>query len=323
LGAALAILVWRRNWRPLLVLIGPFVVCVATALYIGGENYRFNILTIPSLGIFYPAFALKIIAKTILENPLLYVAPVLALAVVLSARTAGKPSTDASMLVRVLGLIYLCALAGGVILCLRAGSDINYFFEAGMVASVAALPIAIFLCTRRRLLAGWFYSLGSLVLATICCIQLALYAGAANRSSMPNRLAVLGTSDFGRLRLLTSAQENNRRRLAALVAAAPKPVLIIDDIFSQPWHSTGGLYPAFSVDPAILKNLELRGIFKDDRIATLIRSRRFRTLIVSDPDHVSVARQSGYQSMAGAPDGSQLLELSATVPLSSTRGRGL
>ncbi len=313
LGTILVSIACRRNWRVLLALIGPFALGVLAALYIGGANYRFNILTLPSLGTFNPSNAALAIAKAPLENPLLYLTPILALTVLLFKRVKnGEPekgSASLSFQVRVLGSIFLCAFGAGAFLCLRAGSDINYFFEAGMVASIALLPSAIVLFDWNKLASGWFFALASAVVVCVCLIQLAAFV-VPLQVRIPDRLAFLRTSTFGRLRLLTQQQEDERRVLAGLVAAAPKPVLMIDDIFSQPWYSTNGSYPAFVIDPSVLNELRLRGVVQDDRIATLIKSRKFRTVVFSEPDYVSVARENGYDYVTTAPGGLQILSRS-------------
>jgi hypothetical protein len=132
---------------------------------------------------------------------------------------------------------------------------------------------------------------------------------------IPDRLAFLRTSTFGRLRLLTQQEEDQRRLMAGVIAAAPKPVLIIDDIFAQPWNSTNRSYPAFVIDPSVLNELRLRGVVKDDRIATLIKLRRFRTVVLLDQNYISVARQNGYEYAAAVPNGFQVLRLNAAQVL--------
>jgi hypothetical protein len=254
--------------------------------------------------------------KVVFENPLLYATPILALVVLLSSRTKKielkNGPASLSFQLAILGSIYVCVLAAAVVLCLRAGSDINYFFEAGMVASIAALPSAMVLFDWNKRLSGWFFSLASLIVTGVCCVQLAAFIAPSIQGPIPARLAFLRTSDFGRLRLLTKPQEDERRQLAGFIARAPKPILIVDDIFSQPWNSTNNLYPAFSVDPSILNNLKLRGIVKDDRIATLITLRRFRTVVLSEPHYLSLARQDGYHLVSGTPGDWQLLSLNGS-----------
>lgn len=315
-GVVIVTLACRREWKFLLALIGPIAVGVAAAFYLGGPNYRFNILTVPSLGFFDLRNAVPAITRPISENPLLYWTPVLALAVLLFSKTpAGRQSAALRFQVGVLGSIFLCTIVGGTLLCLRSGSDINYFFEAGMVAAVATLPSAVLLFDWSRRASGWFFSLTSVVVAGVCLIQLALFVAPASREWIPAQLAFLRKSDFGRLRLLTERQEQEHRLEAGLLASAPKPILIFDDILSLPWHSTNGSYPAFSVDAGLLNNLRMRGVVRDDRIATLIRLRRFSTVVVSAPDYISLARQNGYNRITALPDGSQVLRL--PVPTAS------
>lgn len=307
IGVVLVTLACRRHWKFLLALVGPIGMGVVAALYLGGANYRFNILTVPSLGYLDLTNAAKVITKPWIENPLLYVTPVLALAVVVfGKKSSGNSSPALRFKVGILGTIFLCTAVGGALLCLRSGSDVNYFFEAGMVAAIAALPSAILLFESSRRASHWYFSLASLVLTAVCCLQLAVFLAPGDRQKMPTRLSFLGTSDFGRLRLLTEAQERQRRAAAGILASAPKPVLVLDDIFSLPWHSTNGAYPAFSADITLLENLRRRGIINDDRIATLIRARLFSTVVLPAPDLISLARQNGYDFIAVLPDGSSL-----------------
>lgn len=317
LGTLLVSVACRRNWKVLLALIGPFTLGVLAALYIGGADYRFNIITLPALGTFNPRNAALAVVKAPAENPLLFLTPILALAVLLfhGKKKGDQPKQSASLnaQVGVLGTVFLCAFAGGAFICLRAGSDINYFFEAGMVASVSMLPSAIVLFNWNKLATAWFFSLASAILCCVCLIQLAAFMAPGVQVGIPARLAFLRTSTFGRLRLITQQQEDERRMLASLIASAPKPILIVDDIFSQPWHSTNGSYPAFVMDPAVLGELELRGVVKDDRIGTLIKLQHFRTVVVSEPTHISVATQNGYDYVAAAPGGLQVFRLNAAL----------
>jgi hypothetical protein len=315
LGTIIVSIACRRSWRVLLALVGPFAAGVLAALYIGGANYRFNIITLPSLGTLNLRNAALAIVKAPAENPFLLLTPIFALVVLLLKRPKnGEPEKQSASLnfkVAVLGAIYLCTFAGGAFLCLRAGSDINYFFEAGMLASIAVLPSAILLFNWNKLVCGWFFSLASAVVCCVCLLQIAVFLAPRVQGRIPERWAFLRASTFGRLRLLTRQQEEDRGVLAGLIAAAPKPILIIDDIFAQPWHSTNGAYPAFVIDRVVLAELEMRGVVKDDRIATLIKLQHFRTVVVSEPGYVSVARQNGYDLVTAAPDEFQIFSLHA------------
>ena len=170
------------------------------------------------------------------ENPLLFLTPILALAVLRVSREkkGDQPKQSASLnaQVGVLGTVFLCAFAGGAFICLRAGSDINYFFEAGMVASVSMLPSAIVLFNWNKLATAWFFSLASAILCCVCLIQLAAFMAPGVQVGIPARLAFLRTSTFGRLRLITQQQEDERRMSASLIASAPKPILIVDELLS-------------------------------------------------------------------------------------------
>ena len=231
----------------LLALIGPFALGVLAALYIGGANYRLNIITLPR--------SVPLIRETLrsrwsklLLKSFLFLTPTWCGCSGVSQDEKGR-SAQAIGFVECssgsAGTTFVCAFAGGAFICLRAGSDINYFFEAGMAASVALLPSAIVLFNRNKLASAWFFSLASAILCCVCLIQLAAFMSPGVQVGIPARLAFLRTSTFGRLRLITQQQEDERRMLASLIASAPKPILFVDDIFSQPWHSTNGSYPAF------------------------------------------------------------------------------
>jgi len=175
------------------------------------------------------------------------------------------------------------------------------------------LPSAILLFNWNRLVSAWFIGLASGVVSCVCIIQLAAFLMPQLPIRVPERLAFFRNSEFGRLRLLTQQREDERRLLAGVLTVAAKPILIIDDIFSQPWHSTNNSYPAFVIDPAVLNELQQRGVVKDDRIATLIKLRRFRTIVLPESNYISVARQSGYDFITTAPGGSQILRLNAAT----------
>lgn len=313
IGVVLVTLVCRRQWKFLLALVGPIGAGVAAALYLGGANYRFNILTVPSAGFLDLTNAVRVVAKPWVENPILYIAPVLALAVlVFGKKSAGNSAAALRFQVGVLGSIFLCTAAGGVLLCLRSGSDVNYFFEAGMVAAIAALPSAMLLFESSRKASGWFFSLASLIFAGVCLLQLANFFAPVDRQGIPTHLPLLGASDFGRLRLLTERQERERSGVIGMLASAPKPILVLDDVYSLPWHSTNGSYPAFSADLTLLENLRKRGMIKDDRVVTLIRSRLFASVVLSATDLISLARQNRYDFIATLPDGSSLYRRSGS-----------
>jgi hypothetical protein len=294
-GTVAVIWIWRRDWKVLFAQIAPFAVSAITTLYVGGAAYRVNIVRVPALGLVNVRNALLLVVKAIVENPLLYLVPLAGFAVVLAAKTAVEKLTVESLTL-VLGLIGLVALAGGAVFCLRVGSDRNYFFEAGMVGSLAVLPAALTFFDRYKSAGRWLVVCSMAVAGAISVVQLVAFLIAAPAQPPVIRgWSLSGKTEFGRLRLLSPAEEQDRRALANAIAGAPKPVLILDDTFSQPWHATGGKFPAFVVDPNVLADLRRTKIIPDDRIATLIELRRFRAVFLKEPEYVPVALASGYR----------------------------
>ena len=309
IGAVCIHILLIRNLRALMLQVLPFTICVGVALYIGGADYRFNILVVPTLGSFAANWAWTFPSKAVLENPLLYGS--LALAALFLIRQNSAVAGDfqkfsihnRSAQVLVFAILIVVTFLGGFALCFRAGADRNYFFEAGVVACVGLVPgLSVLFDGRRRFAKAWTV-LGTTAVATVCLIQLASYGLQRSQATAKVwKLPLLGASEFGRLALLSEGQMKARLGLASYIAAQPKPVLVMDDIFSQPFYSTGGLFPAFVQDPNISSDLLKHRIIRTDPMAAAITGHVFPTLLLHDPDLSALALREGYV-FSGGVDG--------------------
>jgi hypothetical protein len=275
----------------------PFTLCVAVALYIGGADYRFNILVVPTLGSFAASWAWTFPLKAVLENPLLYGSlPLAALLLTLQEDAVSRDFQkfsihNRSAQVLVFAILIVVTFLGGFALCFRAGADRNYFFEAGVVACVGLVPgLSVLFDGRRRFAKAWTL-LGTTAVATVCLIQLASYGLQRSQATAKVwKLPLLGASEFGRLALLSEGQMKARLGLASYIAAQPKPVLVMDDIF------------AFVQDPNISSDLLKHRIIRTDPMAAAITGHVFPTLLLHDPDLSALALREGYV-FSGGVDG--------------------
>lgn len=302
--------IFMRRWKWPVLQIAPFAVCTLAALSLGGATYRFNILTIPTFATVKGWMSVgQLAVKTIAENPTLYVIPMIALAVVLARgwRSAEQPGSSViesnDSQVRLLGAILLVVLCGTVVLCSRTGSDRNYFFEAGMVGSLAAAPSVRVLAERFGSRTRWLTLPALGVTVVFCLLQLTALSSLSGRGDPVQGRTLFGATEFGRLRLLSQAEVENRSAVVAAMSQAPKPILINDDVFSQPWHSSEDRFPAFVIDPNLLKDLERKKVLLGRTMERLIRMRQFRTLFLREQALAGVAQVTGYQHVSALPGG--------------------
>lgn len=184
---------------------------------------------------------------------------------------------------RVLFAVYLVAFPLGLLALGRVGSNRNQLFIAYAMSSCLAL--GAWFKSRRlpppqrsRLMLG-------LVIFTLMC------------SAFPF-IQLLLPNQVGRTRLASPAEIDERRALVEYVRNARKPVLVADDILSLPWNSTANGYPALVLDIVYFKLATDKGYVKDGGIASLIRDKKFATLLLRDSELERVATESDYVVVA-------------------------
>jgi hypothetical protein len=93
-------------------------------------------------------------------------------------------------------------------------------------------------------------------------------------------------------RLADAGEYERRAAVAAVVHALPKPVLVSDDILAQPWHATGGTYPAYVIDPLWLFLGRREGLITGEGPGVLFRTGAVRSAVVPTDGELRKAAES-------------------------------
>jgi hypothetical protein len=252
-GATCAyLLVWRRSISSVLLLAAPFVVGVALALAIGGGVYRANILAAPSINPLIPHQALYWYRSLALTDLLLWGMTLFAIVALLRPGSVHGPLRSPADVPgrsrKVFGadltfpaLAAIVTFTIGTPMLAKVGSGRHHLLELNVAASLTCAGVLGSLWETAK--ARKVLTAGALMLAPMIVYALVLLY------DRPTPLAVLTLKADGTTLHHTTARDIAvRERLDAVVARLPPPVYIEDDIFSLPWHSTGGRYPAFVLD---------------------------------------------------------------------------
>jgi hypothetical protein len=121
---------------------------------------------------------------------------------------------------------------------------------------------------------------------------------------------------LGRISLAGPAEFEARAGLARAVDRLEKPVLIFDDILSQPWHSTGGRFPAFVPDPVWYGWARDHGLLEGGGAGAMIRRHEFRSLVLGGwmTAEIEAAREGGFREADDQPAGVRDAGLKLLVP---------
>jgi hypothetical protein len=118
-------------------------------------------------------------------------------------------------------------------------------------------------------------------------LLLPLVAFPVGQIAAPNRL--------GRTVLCTKTDVAELRALADELRRLPKPIFTYDEIFSLPWHSSDGRYPAIVIDGTLHGIAQREGLLAADFPNKLLAPPRFRTVIqVEGHPDVSTLRARGW-----------------------------
>jgi hypothetical protein len=93
-----------------------------------------------------------------------------------------------------------------------------------------------------------------------------------------------------------------RREMSALLARLPKPVLIPDEVLSQPWHATAGRYPAFVMDGLVYEQAEKIGLLEGGGLVGKVRRREFGAVVAApNSAFARAAAEAGYEEVVPPP----------------------
>ena len=220
-GVCLFLLLQKR-WRDLTALTAVFAALVTATLLLGTPAYRFDILVAPGLvRKFSLMWAAQMAPKSVISNAYWILAPVALLIAVTGRRVDST--------VRLLTIVLVVALAGGLAGMTKVGAWDNYLLEA-FVAGSTLLQIAIFAAP------GPFVSALVMYGCIIPSIQL------ATAPSGPH------LHRFGTVGIATPDEYADAVALRDRLAAMKKPIFSTDPIFSLPWISNDNHAPALLID---------------------------------------------------------------------------
>jgi hypothetical protein len=215
-------LVIEKRWRDLAVLAAVFAALAGATLLLGTPEYRFDILVAPGLvREFSLRWASQVAPKSMISNCYWILAPV-----ALLLAQAGRRADDT---VRMLTIVLVVALAGGLAGMTKVGAWDNYLLEA-FVAGSTLLQLAVFSAPGR---------LASALVLFGCIVPAIQIATAPNGPHL---------HPFGTVGIFSAADYADASSLRDRLATMKKPIFTTDPMFSLPWISNDNRAPALVID---------------------------------------------------------------------------
>jgi hypothetical protein len=285
-GIALHALLWKRDVRAFAALALPAGLLVATTLALGGGLYRLNTLTLPALSDYrflrtagYPQ-----LVQILVAHPVLILMPVVAGAWWFRygrRQLAGRDTDGTTDPMIALALAAGVASAWCLVAIGRDGSWKNTLLEGYIATMMAGAAWTVRSLTMRERTDG----AAALVLAA----WLATSGYPLAQLLFPDRI--------GRLTLATAEEYADSERLAEFVAGLPGPILVEEQMFAEPWHSTGGAYPATVLDGYYYLSARAAGLLRESGgVDALIASHRYPAMLLTNSlGFVRAAEAAGYR----------------------------
>lgn len=293
-GVLLHLLVSRKGWKPLLLVLAPFATLSAVVIGAGGEAYRYNVFVVPGIYYWFPRQSGLLVARLVGLNLFFWVFGAAAI------RAAFEPSVAETREElerrqidrrRAVVVIAIPPVVFGVAQLALHGSNVNNMIEAA--ALIAALATAWWIKQWAGDCAGLRAAIGTVLLFTMLplpCVHLMQAARGVPETE------IHGVS-IGNAIKLNRAQLAQRRAFAAWMATLPKPVWIHDAMLELPWFANENQYPSFPFDHEFQADAAARHLLKDGGLFSLVRSRHFAALILRpgfDARWIRTAEQAGY-----------------------------
>jgi hypothetical protein len=289
-GVCSFVLFYRRRLWHAIQLIVPCGSLMALTIWIGGTNYWENIFVGMSQNPLSVDHFVKTAPLAFLPSLFFWgfwVYALVATPVVFDHECRTDTREGLSSLI-LLCFVVCISLAGGLISTARVGCSRNQLFEAFM--SSASLSSCLFI--KYKGVQGT-KGHGSLRVAAILILSMTLLPGAQ----------LLLFNRIGRLTLASQQEYVQRKRFAECLQGVQKPLFTRDEMFSLPWLSTGGRYPAYVIpwdvyDPVLKAGLIGEGVDE------LIMHQRFGSVLLDERDILfKKALQAGYDYSSSAPCG--------------------
>lgn len=265
-AATLYLVALRRDLLRAALLASPFAILAAATLLLGGPAFRYNVITAPALSGFSWTQAAAIAGRVALQNAYVWVFPVLGWWWLRRERPVEQPGARRDDVEALLPVVALVALLAGLVALGREGSNKNHLLEGYLVTGLVASRTLFALRAR----AGSPSAQRGAVAAAALLVPMIVFP--ALQLALPNR--------FGVTRLATAEMRAAKRELARRVDALPKPAVVLDDVLAQPWHSSGGRYPAVVLDNVWFDIAARRGMLRHGGPETLLTRGLARSALV-------------------------------------------
>jgi hypothetical protein len=282
-GTTLFLLLDRKDLRQAIRLVAPCGCLMALTLWIGGANYRANVIAVPTIS----PLSMSLAAHTALEAflPSIFFWAFWIYVVVATSRVSQNETLEhneegqrALVLLRFGACV---SLAIGLVYAMRTGCSRNMLLEAFFASATLSSCVAVKLvkspsAPRAR---------SALAVGAILILPMA---------ALPAAQLLF----FNRIGVLTLASRKNyleKKSFAQCLQSAPRPLLAKDEMFSLPWVSTGDAYPAYVITWDVYGPARAQGRVKGG-LDELIEQQRFGSLLFDDRDSLfKEALQAGYR----------------------------
>jgi hypothetical protein len=265
LGGCVLHAVLERRFLALLALLGPFAALAATTRLVLGADWATCTLLAPALSPPDPAHALVVAGRALLPGALFWLVPLVDV-----IRTRAEPG---GIELRWLRRSAAVALGGAMLLSLKQGSYVYYYWEA-FVALSTLTAVALARGSAGR---------GGVALAAV----LLVVSGA--------QLAAPGR--WSRVDLLSDEAAATRRERIAFVETLPAPFFSEDRLLALPWYAPGG--DVYVMDPVLYRAPGVSELVGDG-IAGRIRARSFASVLVTPQDRFGLAEAARGAGMVEA-----------------------
>jgi hypothetical protein len=262
----------RRPARSLALLV-PFASIVALSLYAGGAIYRYNVIAAPALSRWHWSLFAGVLSRALPQNGFIF-----GFWLLLFAWQSRSGARDAWQRLaradRLLICVVLTTCLFGSFAFGREGSNKNHLLEGYVACGLASwsalgrLPLSA---------PSWLSGLGALAalpLVGLPALQLAAVEG------------VVSDNRFGRTLFCTDSDVERFVGFEKTLAALPHPLFVDDDVFSQPWHSTGDRYPALVLDGGWYDIARREGLVPADFPRAVLLERGYRAAVLPVPNRV-------------------------------------
>ncbi len=261
-GCALSALLVVRNVRAVAALAVPFALLAAVSFALGGDVYRFNLLTVPAASAWHAHLMLEVLSRAVPQN--VWVFGFFPLAFALTRLGPNRPAWRTLPVAdRTLALVVLVTVVMGTFALGREGSNKNHLFEGYIASALASWTVLHRLAWNaerpKRLL-----ELGLVALVPLVAFPL---------------LQIAAPNGAGRTILCSRDDAAEFAKLANAIARLPKPYYTDDEIFSQPWQATGNQYPAIVIDGSFTAIARREGLVAQDFPSKLFVFPRYRSVV--------------------------------------------